>query len=304
MPTLKPTTGGEPTKAKLISGPIVFSRNDPAFKAYQDSLSLYNLSKTLANQTFNEETKNATANVKEYYRKIILDANENPGRYEMRHGSFPLEGSMFSVDKYSAAKNIIMKNDKVKGNTPFEKMINWEQEMIDYYKTNPYTEPDINGFTSKQRIAMHTSTLNILKKQKQLSGQSGILPTHITIPLESSFATHFKKPVAPPVLAEAKPLESKGLNTNALRPQLLSRPVALPKQNFPISDHNFYFGNAQAWKNPDIEVGYYNEGQGEGRIKVTMKELLSMEPNSRKAFLNSFGKNYNDQFEQAVKGMK
>jgi len=42
-------------------------------------------------------------------------------------------------------------------------------------------------------------------------------------------------------------------------------------------------------------------GDNTGRQSITINDLLKMNDVARKDFLNSFGKNYNEQFEESLK---
>jgi len=290
----------EKDKPTELSPVVVYGRNDPAFKAYQDSLNLYQLTRK---QSINDY-KNAPVkgeDWKKYNYLLDIDASEHPDKY-VKRGT--IDGSMFSLDKWKEASDRLSNYDDnynhlSKPINPFDAAMKWETRRIDEYEKYPYDEEDINGMTSKDRLRMHKSSLDTLKKQKLLSMSTGILPTHVQFPMESSFKFIYKKPNNPPVIPPVPKMNSL---SNISPSQTLSKRkiVPIPKpQNY--TDHNFYFGNALAWKDPNKEVGYYNLGDKHGRQSVTLRELMNMEPTSRKDFLDSFGNGYNDQYENAMK---
>ncbi len=287
------------SKIKELSGPTIYSRNDPAFKAYQDSLNLYN-------NALNSETKIARIMGKPWHNKYDyedIDRVIHPERWVK-----PREGGGVTTTPYKANGQYYSYDpDDPTGSkgysTPratIDDMIKWEQDGINYYsKYKDLKETDINGLNPGERLKIHQLSLDTLKKHKALMNTSGINPTYIIFPQERPFGLIFKKPVSQPTIAKVQPIQPKIFTTNSK--SLGKRNISTSKSFTPQTDHNFYFGNAQAWKNPNREIGYYNLGNGEGRQSVTLKELQEMNPESRKGFLNSFGNKYNEQFEQFVK---
>jgi len=110
----------------------------------------------------------------------------------------------------------------------------------------------------------------------------------------------YKKPTNPPYIKPV-PKMNPLLNMSPPQTSLSKRETVIPPKPQNYTDHNFYFGNALAWKDPNKEVGYYNLGDNTGRQSITINDLLKMNDVARKDFLNSFGKNYNEQFEESLK---
>ena len=224
----------------------VYGRDDPAFKAYQDSLTLYNLGRMYSYKTYGKNGRVQT----------IDDIYNFPG-------SNWTPEMIASEEKYLLDDSFVSEKDM--------KKYNWESDDIE-----------------RQRIAN-----KLFLKAKS----TGYKP--IGYYTGEGYFPAYKKPTNPPIV---KPVPKMNPLLNISPSQVLSkRETVIPPKPINYTDHNFYFGNAVAWKDPNKEVGYYNLGDNQGRQSVTLKELIDMEPTSRKGFLDSFGNGYNEQFEESLK---
>ena len=229
-----------------LSPVVVYGRNDPAFKAYQDSLSLYNLGRN-----YNTKT----------YGKLR--------GFTLKNEIYNYPGSNWTPEMIASEEKYLLDNSFVSEKDM--KKYNWESDDIE-----------------RQRIANKLFLKAKSTGYKPIGYYEG-----------EGYFPAYKKPTNPPIV---KPVPKMNPLLNISPSQVLSkRETVIPPKPQNYTDHNFYFGNALAWKDPNKEVGYYNLGDKHGRQSVTLRELMNMEPISRKDFLNSFGKNYNEQFEESLK---
>ncbi len=258
---------------------VVDDINDPAYKAYQDSLIGYNMTKDIA----------------DFYTRHALETDS-------------------IIERNPNNPRII----RLRNYTPSTARAEW-QEAHDIYnpiKNEQYRQETEKQKLIKEYVER---TGNIPSESAPgLTWRFYVGPTDRVEGLTNTHYAKFAKPVNEVVLRNSdkykqlqrdwskenpvSPIQPKGIDIHAGNAGFQFRPQNAKLPFIPKGDHNFYFGPAAAWGNANKEVGYTNDGYGHGKEAITMQDLMSLPEADLLNFFAGFGEkegaNLNQRFKQ------
>jgi len=221
---------------------IVNDINDPRLKAYNDSLSLYNiglnnekeLSKIFSDAFYSQYSKAQSGYVNKAKAKMLRDdinRYNNPSKYEnLRIG----EG----VDTKKYTKNGIWKNiPEYAQNEGYlgtrtnpatlKNLLKYEQNNVGMYSEYLKDKSrDINGLTAQQRVIAGNNSINALKKQIAITNRTGYQPKYVIPNGERPVGLIYTKPVQPVVYQKQQV-------------QQVIQPVVQSTQQVPVQQENW-----------------------------------------------------------------
>jgi hypothetical protein len=186
----KKAYGGK-VDGKSISGPTVYSRNDPAYKAYQDSLQLWKLAPDTGGNRLSEKEKMSTL---KYLNREVHSANNLKKFYDTVNSPTADYSEKHEGARYRNVKNGL-------------------RERVFYLDNDNYIREDNLG-----TIPSSNNSINV----QALSSEQYFSPT--IAPTGWEDGPVFKKPTHPVTLAQSQKLQPKTIqssNTNLLQ----SRPT-------------------------------------------------------------------------------